>query len=218
MPYRDKITGKRDYKREYAAYKERRKANPEHDEHCRKSNLARSMKFYWNNKEKLSLKNHPKRKKYNDEYRIKNSEILKIKHNTYYKNRDKIKHRAYYRKYTRDRCKEDICFRIIRIQRTRVYQILKGHIKSAPTLKLLGVPSLKFLWQHLERQFQSGMTKENYGKWHVDHIIPCASFDFSDPEQQKKCFHYTNLQPLWASDNIRKGKKIISGDITSPKM
>ena len=154
----------------------------------------------------------------NDEYRIKNSEILKIKHNTYYKNRDKIKHRAYYRKYTRDRCKEDICFRIIRIQRTRVYQILKGHIKSAPTLKLLGVPSLKFLWQHLERQFQSGMTKENYGKWHVDHIIPCASFDFSDPEQQKKCFHYTNLQPLWAHENYSKGIKIISGDITSPKM
>ena len=81
MPFKDKITGKRDYNREYAAYKERRKANPEHDEHCRKSNLARSMKFYWNNKEKLSLKNNPKRKKYNDEYRIKNSEILKIKHN-----------------------------------------------------------------------------------------------------------------------------------------
>jgi|TARA_Y100000296_G_scaffold49571_1_gene56801 hypothetical protein len=213
MPYRNKITGKRDYKREYAAYKERRKANPEHDEHCRKANLARSIKFYWKNREKICLK----RKKYHDEYRIKNREILRIRNNIAYKNRDKIERRTYYRKYTRDRCKEDICFRIIRIQRTRVYQILKGQKKSAPTLKLLGVPSLKFLWQHLERQFQSGMTKENYGKWHVDHIIPCASFDFSDPEQQKKCFHYTNLQPLWAFDNMSKGKSI-SGDLTSPKM
>ena len=99
-----------------------------------------------------------------------------------------------------------------------MYKVLKGLVKSAPTLKLLDVPNIEFLWQHLEKKFQPGMTRENYGLWHVDHIIPCASFDFSDPKQQKKCFHYTNLQPLWATDNFSKGAKIISGDITSPKM
>jgi hypothetical protein len=62
------------------------------------------------------------------------------------------------------------------------------------------------------------MTRENHGIWHIDHITPCTAFDLTDPEQQKKCFHYTNLQPLWASDNIRKGNKIILGDIISPKM
>ena len=81
-----------------------------------------------------------------------------------------------------------------------------------PTLQLLGVPNAEFLWNHLEKQFQSGMTRENHGKWHIDHIIPCTAFDLTDPEQQKKCFHYTNLQPLWAIDNMKKSNKIIFGE------
>jgi hypothetical protein len=56
------------------------------------------------------------------------------------------------------------------------------------------------------------MNWDNYGfgidKWNMDHIIPCASFDLSDPEQQKKCFHYTNLQPLWQLENILKSDRI----------
>jgi hypothetical protein len=54
------------------------------------------------------------------------------------------------------------------------------------------------------------MSWGNYGLhgWHVDHIIPCASFDLTDPEQQRQCFHYTNLQPLWAEDNLRKSDKL----------
>ena len=57
---------------------------------------------------------------------------------------------------------------------------------------------------YLELQFTDGMTWENRGNWHIDHIRPCASFDLTDPEQQKQCFHYTNLQPLWAADNLAK--------------
>lgn len=55
------------------------------------------------------------------------------------------------------------------------------------------------------------MTWANYGKsgWHIDHIKPCASFDLSDPDQQKACFHYSNLQPLWAFDNLSKGAKLV---------
>jgi len=53
------------------------------------------------------------------------------------------------------------------------------------------------------------MTKENHGFWHIDHIIPCASFNLKDPKQQTKCFHYTNLQPLWAKENLSKGAKIL---------
>jgi hypothetical protein len=57
------------------------------------------------------------------------------------------------------------------------------------------------------------MTFDNFGKWHIDHIIPCASFDLTKPEQQRQCFHYTNLQPLWAFENLSKGSKI---NLTTP--
>ena len=82
---------------------------------------------------------------------------------------------------------------------------LKGNIKSAKTLTLLGCSIPEFM-KHLESQFQPGMTWENYGLfgWHRDHIRPCASFDLSQPEEQAKCFHYTNFQPLWAKDNLAK--------------
>ena len=62
--------------------------------------------------------------------------------------------------------------------------------------------------KHLQNQFKPGMTRDNYGLWHVDHIIPCASFDLTKLSEQEKCFHYTNLQPLWAIDNIKKGAKL----------
>jgi hypothetical protein len=56
------------------------------------------------------------------------------------------------------------------------------------------------------------MSWENHGTygWHIDHIIPCDAFDFTKIEEQKKCFHYTNLQPLWREDNLKKSNKILS--------
>jgi hypothetical protein len=57
--------------------------------------------------------------------------------------------------------------------------------------------------------FEPGMTWENYGRvWHVDHRFPCAAFDMGRAEEQKRCFHYLNLQPLFAEDNLRKGAKV----------
>lgn len=70
------------------------------------------------------------------------------------------------------------------------------------------------LKMHIELQFKDGMTWENYGQWHIDHIRPCASFDLLDPEQARQCFHYTNLQPLWAAENIAKRDKIINYEIS----
>jgi len=79
--------------------------------------------------------------------------------------------------------------------------------KSAKTLEMLG-SSIEDLMKHLESKFTEGMTWENYGQWHIDHIKPCASFNLEDPAEQKKCFHWTNLQPLWAKDNLVKGAKL----------
>jgi len=98
--------------------------------------------------------------------------------------------------------------KLIHYQRTRI-NILLGRIsKAAHTLDMIGCSGVE-LKSYLESKFKEGMTWDNYGEWHVDHIRPCASFDLSDAEQQKKCFHYTNLQPLWKEDNLRKGNKII---------
>lgn len=84
--------------------------------------------------------------------------------------------------------------------------------KTNSTLELIGC-SVEFLLAYLESQFSAHpetsevMSWANRDKWHVDHRRPIASFDLADPEQQKKCFHYTNLQPLWAKDNLEKGSQ-----------
>lgn len=68
----------------------------------------------------------------------------------------------------------------------------------------------------MANQFDVGMSFENYGKtgWEIDHVIPKAQFDLTDKEQQKKCFHYTNMQPLWSIDNSKKGSKLSYGITT----
>ena len=98
--------------------------------------------------------------------------------------------------------------KLARNLRTRVYLSLKrqGGIKSKKTMDLVGC-DINYLRKHLEEKFEPLMSWDNYGKWHVDHIIPVTKFDLTDPEQQKICFHYTNLQPLWGSENIRKSNK-----------
>ena len=66
------------------------------------------------------------------------------------------------------------------------------------------------LKEHLKSMFVEGMTWENHAQdgWHIDHIKPCYTFDLRDPKQQKECFHYTNLQPLWWYDNLKKNRKM----------
>ena len=62
---------------------------------------------------------------------------------------------------------------------------------------------------HLQSKFKPGMSFSNYGKWHIDHIIPCSRFDLNKEEEQYKCFNYKNLQPLWAEENKIKSNKFI---------
>ena len=114
------------------------------------------------------------------------------------------------REYYNKRYYNDPKFRIMANLRARLYMALKrqGLQKTTATIKLCGC-SLEKLKQHLESQFTDGMSWNNKGDWHIDHIKPCAAFDLSDVEEQKKCFHYTNLQPLWALDNMRKGAKYV---------
>ena len=112
----------------------------------------------------------------------------------------KAKYIAEYRK--------DPSHKLIHSQRSRIRYALKDIIKCEQSLELIGCTANE-LKNYLESKFQSGMNWDNYGRdgWHVDHIKPCTAFDLIDPEEQRECFHYTNLQPLWATDNIKKGNK-----------
>lgn len=90
--------------------------------------------------------------------------------------------------------------------RTRIRTYLFERGTNSETRKFIGCDDI-FFREHIEKQFRDGMTWQNYGAggWHIDHIRPCASFDLTDTEQAAKCFHYTNLQPLWAYENRSKG-------------
>ena len=116
------------------------------------------------------------------------------------------------KRYWRKRKMLDPIYSLKHNLRTRIQiAIREGYGEKAyKTIELLGC-SWEEVREHIESQFTEGMSWNNYGLhgWHIDHILPCASFDLSDLEQQKKCFHYTNLQPLWAEDNLRKSDKII---------
>ena len=178
----------------------RRQYNAEYRKKNRDKINARFRKWY---------KNNLKHQKTVKEYREKNKErILKYFEEYRKKPGYKEKFNLYMKNYMNNKLKTDPNFKLTMQLRHRIYLALKvkGISKSKRTMKLLGC-TVEELWKHLESKFQPGMTKENYGKWHVDHIKPCASFDLTDPKQQFICFHYTNLQPLWAKDNIRKGAK-----------
>ena len=100
-----------------------------------------------------------------------------------------------------------IAFKNIRLQKdmqpAEKVLILSG---DKDFIQLQKYPWLK-QYNPVMKKFVSGMSWENYGKWHIDHIKPCASFNLLEEDEQKKCFHYTNLQPLWAKDNLKKGGK-----------
>lgn len=142
--------------------------------------------------------NKIKRKEYNDE----NKEMMA---KSYQKN--KQKRNEYQKAYNFRRRKTDLNYRILSNLRTRLTKALKNNSKSKKTIELLGC-SVEDLKIYLEAQFTDGMSWDNYGLWHVDHKIPCANFDMSDQRNQKACFNYTNLQPLWAVDNLKKTKNI----------
>jgi hypothetical protein len=122
------------------------------------------------------------------------------------------KHVASSIKYTQNKLKNNINFKLLTNIRSRIRHAINNNsgTKAYKSIELLGC-SPQEARQYLESKFQDGMSWDNYGLygWHIDHVIPCDAFDLTDPEQQKQCFHYTNLQPLWADDNLKKSNKVI---------
>lgn len=134
------------------------------------------------------------------------NQVKKNKQLWYEKNKEEFLQKSL--QYKKHRYKTDLSYRLTCNLRRRLHRAIDGKLKNESALKLLGC-SIEQLKLHLEKQFTKGMNWKNYGKWHIDHIKPCASFDLSLETEQKLCFHFSNLQPLWAKDNIRKSDKII---------
>lgn len=144
-------------------------------------------------------------------WRIKNMErVRQSERARYSKNKDKIAERR----------KTDVLFRLRGLLRTRLRTALSGNYKSGSAIRNLGC-SLEEFKKHMESQFKPGMNWDNHGQygWHIDHIKPLASFNLSDVNQLNEACHFTNLQPLWAKDNLVKGKlEYVKSDVDNQTM
>jgi hypothetical protein len=109
------------------------------------------------------------------------------------------------KEYRKEKYDKDIQFRISTILRSRLGKAIKDEFKIGSAIKDLGC-SITELKSYLESKFLTGMTWDNYGLdgWHIDHIKPLSAFNLSDKKQILEACHYTNLQPLWAKDNLSK--------------
>ena len=168
----------------YANIEKCREREREYQLANRDARNARVSRFYKNNPEKIA------------EYREK------------YLSKDAVKssRRTWARERARERRSTDIDYVLRQNLRSRMHHALRSKKlrKSSKTFEAVGC-SPGELRAYIEGKFLSGMTWENYGEWHIDHVIPLASA--KDYEELVKLSHYTNLQPLWALDNIKKGAK-----------
>ena len=183
------------YKRKF------KNGNIGHQSHCKDCGRAAIIEWRSNNPERV--------KAASARYRKNNPEKVKAASTKYREdNMDKVRVRS--TRYERNRRATDPSYKLVRNIRNSINTALSGNYKSGHTIELLGC-SIEYLRTYLEKQFKPGMTWNNYGKygWHIDHIIPVTYFDHSDSEQQWRAWHYTNLRPLWAKDNLKKNKKII---------
>jgi hypothetical protein len=150
-------------------------------------------------------KNKEKVHEYNKKYKENNKETIKEYNRDYHNNnREDIKKRSL-RNYKR-LLKENPSFKLGHLLRSYTRKFLKKN-KSVATSDLLGC-SLEFFKEWLSFNFKEDMTFDNHGTcWHIDHLIPCSRFNLVDEQEQRRCFHWTNMKPMYAHDNIKKGNK-----------
>lgn len=186
----------------------KQKSQQYHSENIEKCH-QNTKQYYLKNKEyfkqkgkQFYLKNPGYAKKSSKNYRLKNPENVK---------KYKLANREKSNQYEKNRRKTDVNYKILINCRARINQALKNNFKSSRTSNLVmcSISQLRF---HIEKQFLSGMTWDNYGlgknNWQIDHIIPCSFFNMLDAVEQYMCFRWQNLQPLWQPDNQAKSDKV----------
>ena len=189
---------------------------------CNKEYRIENKKKLLEYQKEYYQKNRKQRLKYQKEYhKLHRNKNIKQMKKYYRKNSKKLLYQSkIYRIFNKkqrtkqltQKRKTDIKFKLLCNLRTRLCQALKRNSKRGSTLNLLGC-SIEDFKIYLESKFKPGMTWDNHGRgfngkgmeeWHVDHITPCVNFDLSKESEQRKCFYYSNLQPLWAKENIKK--------------
>lgn len=201
----------------FKPYSEFHKSNQRKDGYrttCKECRKPIGKEYYQSHKDERNKKAKLWREQsgYNKKYYKKNPNYFenyrKLKEN-HYKNWRK-ENKEYLKNYRKEKLRTDINYRISCHIRGSVNSVIRKYKrkKCDSTMKLLGC-SIKELKSHLESKFKNGMNWDNKGfyGWHIDHIKPCSSFDLTKESEQRKCFHYTNLQPLWAKDNLVKGNR-----------
>lgn len=168
------------------------------------SKLREGAKKYWLVNQMTPEEKKKRKSDCDKRYREINHEKIKAKREEY-KNSGKGCEKS---KAWQAKMMGNIEFRLKKNLRGRIYVALKKSVKSDTTMNLIGC-SIDFFKGYVEAQFTFGMCWDNMGLWHLDHKIPCANFDLTKESQQRFCFNYTNIQPLWAIDNLRKGAKIL---------
>jgi hypothetical protein len=151
----------------------------------------------------------------NPEVRAKNNRLKSLRYHALTEEQKKAVNKVRNDKYKEyrlsrhyERMSNDTHYMIRQKVSDRIRKAIKNNYgeKSKSCFDYIGC-SIPKLRKHLESQFYDGMSWDNHGNWHIDHIKPCAAFDLTNEDEQRECFHYSNLQPLWAKDNMRKGAK-----------
>lgn len=192
------------YKEHREEFKAKRRAG--YDQAAR----AKHQEYYRRNRERIlqgAREYHARSRNIRDAYRARNAKKIRATSRRWVsENKERMRelqhgHRLKWRDHPP--------VRIANCVRQQLYRWVKrGAAKPGSSETLLGCSFEAFL-QYVECQFRRWMTWKNYGRaWHIDHIIPCSAFDLTRPEHVRQCFHFTNLRPMWARANLRKGAKI----------
>ena len=179
-------------------WKKRNKKKYSEMEQKRKGKKYKEDPEYRNKQKKKSLKIYHS---LNDDEKLLRNQRNRLR-------ADPINRKNYHRKYQKLKYQDDVHHRIGVSYRSRVRAAVKAKKtnKKCKSEELLGCTIL-FFRKYLQKQFEPGMSWDNFGKWHMDHIIPVKAFHLKTEENQKNCFNYKNFRPLWAIENLRKGAK-----------
>ena len=173
--------------------------------HCNKCNITKALEdFYKRRRSKLGVSDYCKDccKNYENENKDR-FKARKLKNFKDYCKNNKDKHNTNRKMYYHEVLKNRPNHILAKNLRTRLYH----KIKDKSSIVNLGCSISEFKL-YIENQFQSGMTWNNYGEWHIDHVIPLSKFNLTSETELKEACNYLNLQPLWAKDNIRKSNHV----------